>query len=77
MEFSVFIESIGVGVVILAHLVVIVSKFQKHENKLNSIEKRLDDLQDGHLKLVENSKTLHNIEGKIEIMINLYQKNIK
>jgi len=77
MEFATIIELSGLGIVALTHLVLIVAKFQKHENKLTAIERRLDDLQDGHLKLVENSKTLHNIEGKIEIMINLYQKNIK
>jgi len=77
MQFATIIELSGLAVVLLTHLVLIVSKFQEHGNKLSSIEKRFNDLQESQARLTESSKTLHNIEGKIEILINLYQKQLK
>jgi len=77
MNFASMIELTGLGVVLLTHLVLIVAKFQKHENQISSLEDKVEELYKSHVQFSENSKTLHNIEGKIEIMISLYQKNIK
>ena len=77
MQSATIIELAGLILLILTHLSLIVARFQRHENKISAIEKRLEELYENHIKLLENSKILHNIEGKIEIMIDLYQKNIK
>ena len=69
MNFDAILELIGIVIIILTNIVLFVSKFQKHETKLVSIEKRLDALTIANDKLTENSRTLHNIEGQLKMMI--------
>jgi len=77
MPFSTIIELGGLVVVVLTHFVIVVAKFQKHENAIQSLETRVTELHKSNLKHIENNKTLHNIEGKLEIILSLFQKQCK
>ncbi|WP_434658467.1 hypothetical protein [Sulfurimonas sp. NW9] len=77
MELSTSIEIVGVVILLLTHYGIIVAKFQKHDNKIESLEKRHLELLNTQNKHSEYSKTLHNIEGKLEILLSLYQKRVQ
>ena len=72
MQLDTIIELIGLIFIILAHLVLIVSRFQKHENRLSSIQNQLNELKDNQTRLSENTKILHNIEGQLQMMIQFH-----
>ena len=77
MSFETILDLIGIVTILLTNIVLFVSKFQKHETKLVSIEKRLDALTLANDKLTENSRTLHNIEGQLKMMIQYSLKSDK
>jgi len=77
MSFNTIIELGGLLVVVLTHLVIIVAKFQKHDNAIQSLQTKVSELHKSNLKHIENNKTLHNIEGKLEIILSLFQKQLK
>ena len=71
-EIDTTVAVVGLMIVGLTNFALFVSKFSKHQTRLDNIESRLDEHHKSYVKLQENSKTLHNIEGKLEIMIELY-----